>query len=299
MKSRPQILSRLAGLTAIAALHGPLLGQTAPATPPAPAPAASREETIVLSPFEVHASEEEGYAAATTLAGNRLSADLRDVGSAISVVTAQMLRDLAATSNESLLQYTTNTEVGNIYGNMANAGSGNQLDETSRFVAPNMNTRVRGLAAADNTMDFFLTDIPWDSYNVDRVDMQRGPNAILFGLGSPAGIINAGTKQAGYRNRGSLELRYSRFGSLRTALDLNYVLRPQELAVRLNLLRNDEKFQQDPAYQLDERIVGALRYEPKFLNRGSAHTTFRAGYETGRIRSNRPRAVPPSDLLSP
>lgn len=299
MKLCQHTLPRLAFLIAMAALHGPLVGQTTPAPAPAPAAGQPEGETIVLSPFEVTASAEEGYAAASTLAGNRLNTNLKDVGSAITVITAQMLRDIGATSNESLLQYATNSEVGNIYGNMANAGSGNQLDETSRFVAPNMNTRIRGLAAGDNTMDYFLTDIPWDSYNVDRVDMQRGPNAILFGLGSPAGIINAGTKQAGYRNRGSLELRYSRFGSIRTALDLNQVLLPQELSVRLNLLRNDEKFQQEPAYQLDERLAAALRYEPRFLNRGSARTTLKASYEKGAIESNRPRAVPPSDLLSP
>jgi hypothetical protein len=256
-------------------------------------------DAIVLSPFEVTADNSEGYAAATTLAGNRLNTNLRDLGSAISVVTSQMLSDIGATSNETLLQYTASTEVGNIYGNMANAGSGNQLDETSRFVQPNMNTRVRGLASADNTIDYFLTDVPWDSYNVDRVDMQRGPNAILFGLGSPAGIINAGTKQAGYKNRGKVEFRTDRFGSRRWALDYNHVLLPRELSIRINALHNDEKFQQDPAFQKDERIAGALRFEPRILNQGSARTTIRLSYEKGHINSNRPRTVPPSDLLTP
>ncbi|HVS53294.1 MAG TPA: TonB-dependent receptor plug domain-containing protein [Opitutaceae bacterium] len=268
-----------------------------PATPPVTTVA--DQETVVLSPFEVTAGGDTGYSAATTLAGNRLNTDLRDVGSAISVVTAQMLQDLSATDNESLLQYTTNTEIGNIYGTMANAGSGTQLDETSKFVAPNTNTRVRGLASADNTIDFFLTDMPWDSYNVDRVDFQRGPNAILFGLGSPAGIINASTKQAGFKNKGQVEVRYSKFNSLRTALDLNYVLRPKELAARINLLDNDEKYQQRPAFQHDRRFAAALRYEPELVNRGMAHTTFKANFEAGRIRSNRPRSLPPGDALTP
>ena len=62
---------------------------------------------------------------------------------------------------------------------------------------------MRGLASADNTRDFFVTDIPWDSYNVDRIDIQRGPGSILFGLGSPAGIVNASMNSAGFRNKGS------------------------------------------------------------------------------------------------
>jgi outer membrane receptor protein involved in Fe transport len=257
------------------------------------------DEIIVMSPFEVAAGRETGYAAATTLAGNRLNTELRDVGSAITVVTAQMLRDIGATSNETLLQYTTNTEVGNIYGNMANAGGGTQLDETGKFKSPNTNTRVRGLAAADGTIDYFLSDIPWDSYNVDRIDFQRGPNAILFGLGSPAGIINAGTKQAGFKTRGEAELRYSRFGSLRFTLDYNQVLLANQLAIRVAALSDTEKFQQEPAYQKDRRIYGAVRYEPAFLNKGSAHTTFRANFEQGNIRSNRPRTLTPGDAITP
>ncbi|HYP15577.1 MAG TPA: TonB-dependent receptor, partial [Opitutus sp.] len=278
--------------------------------PPAPAatvrgeggalpPLAEADDLVVLSPFEVSSESVGSYAAAYSLAGNRLNTELRDVGAAISVVTAQFLRDVGATSNESLLQYTPNTEVGGVQGTMANAGSGTQLDETNSFVRPNSNTRVRGLAAADNTRDFFITDIPWDSYNIDRIDFQRGPNAILFGLGSPAGIINAGTRPAGFRNEGSVEFRLDRFGSRRTALDWNHVLLDRELSVRFDALHNDEKFQQKPAFQRDQRVYGALRYEPRFLNRGSARTTFKANVEVGRIRSNRPRALPPGDALTP
>jgi hypothetical protein len=281
------------------ALAAGLNAQTTPGDRLSPAPAKEEEETITLSVFEVRASDDGGYAAATSLAGNRLNTELKDVGSAITVVTEKLMRDLAATSNESLLQYTTNSEVGNIYGNMANAGNGTQLDETSKFSNPNQNTRVRGLAAADTTIDYFLSDMPWDGYNIDRVDFQRGPNAILFGLGSPAGIINAGTKAAGFKTKGSAEVRYSRFGSVRSTLHYNYVLVPKQLAFRIDALMSDEKFQQKPAYQNDRRVFGALRYEPAFLNRGSAHTTIKANFEVGKVRSNRPRTLTPNDGITP
>lgn len=315
MKSSSRIAHLMALLAAMTSSPCFLHAQAAPeASAPAAAPrspaaktqvaatnksSSDEDDTIVLSPFEVTASEDTGYAAASSLAGNRLNTELRDVGSAISVVTAQMLRDLAATSNESLLLYTTSSEVGNIYGNMANAGSGTQLDETSRFSNPTGNTRIRGLASADNTIDYFLSEIPWDSYNVDRIDMQRGPNAMLFGLGSPAGIINAGTKSAMFRNKGQVEARYSKFGSVRTTLDLNQVLIPKQLALRVDGLYSKEKFQQHPAYQTDKRGYGALRYEPAFLNKGSAHTTIKANFEKGNVRSNRPRSLTPGDSITP
>src|SRR5690554_6708918 len=164
---------------------------------PAPLAAAeSDDEIIQLSPFEVLAETDSGYQATQTLAGSRINTRLEDVGSAISVVTAEFLRDTGATDNKSLLMYTTNTEVGGAQGNFRGSSGGQNEDESGRFTNPNGNTRVRGLTSADNTRNFFMSDIPWDGYNVDRVDLQRGPNSILFGLGSPAGIINASTKTA-------------------------------------------------------------------------------------------------------
>ena len=80
------------------------------------------DETLVLSPFVVDASEDaEGYAAKSTLAGTRVRTDLRDVASAISVVTQKFLQDTGATGNESLLQYTPSSEVGGVRGNFSGA----------------------------------------------------------------------------------------------------------------------------------------------------------------------------------
>ena len=111
------------------------------------------EDIVVLSPFEVTASATESYNAATTLAGNRLNTDLRDVGSSVTVYTSQFFKDLGATNNTSLLQYTISSEVGGVNGNFAGTGDSAALAEPDR---PSQTTRVRGLAVADNTRDFFL-----------------------------------------------------------------------------------------------------------------------------------------------
>ncbi|PTY08471.1 TonB-dependent receptor [Opitutaceae bacterium EW11] len=256
------------------------------------------EDMVVLSPFEVRA-ENDGYSAATTLAGNRLNTELRDLGNSVSVVTTQFLRDVGATNNETLLQYTTNTEVGNVYGNFAGTGDGALLDESAKFTNPNQNTRVRGLTAADNTRDYFMTDIPWDGYNVDGVDLQRGPNSILFGQGSPAGIINTRTKQAMFRNANEVQVRFGSFGSTRGSLDLNRVLVKGELALRIAAVHDDEQFKQNPAFSRANRIYGATRWEPAILKKGGARTIFKANIEAGNVHSNRPRTLPPIDMITP
>src|SRR6478736_3151406 len=261
--------------------------------------ASTEEEPVFqLTPFEV-TSEGDSYTGATTLAGNRLNTELRDIGNAVTVITSQFMKDIGATDNSTLLQYTTNTEVGSVFGNFVGAGDGSLVDESTHFTNPNQNTRIRGLTAADNTRDYFLTDIPWDGYNVDGVDLQRGPNSILFGQGSPAGIINTRTKSAMFKDSNEVSFRVGSWGSTRLNVDFNKVLLKDELSLRVAAVSDDTKYKQDPAYSKSERLFGAVRYEPGFLKKGSARTIIKGNIEWGNIESNNPRQLPPLDGITP
>jgi len=296
---RPTVRSRALVGTAALCLVSVLRLQaqsTAPAAGPKPE---ESEETLVLSPFVVDATEDaDGYAAKSTLAGTRVRTELRDVASAISVVTQQFLQDTGAKKSEDLLVYTTNTEVGGLRGNFSGSGGGTTYNESGNLLRPSNNTRVRGLDSADNTRDYFLTEIPWDGYNVGRVDLQRGPNSILFGVGSPAGIINTSLNTAAFKNSYKVENRIDKWGSIRNSADFNYVILKNELSVRLSLLDDDAKFQQDFARNHDRRVFGALRYAPKWFGEGS-DTLIRANYEQGNVKANRPRSLPAIDGLTP
>lgn len=261
------------------------------------------EEVVTLSPFEVAVDSDVGYLATETLSGSRLRTDLRDIGASISVVTQEMLNDLAATNNETLLAWLTNAEVGGPAGNYSGGPTISGVDfgprENDLFLNPSQNNRVRGLSSADNTRNYFLSDVPWDGYNTSRVDFQRGPNAMLAGLGSPAGLINTVPDQAIFRNRGQVAVRIDKFGSLRGSLNANQVLLEDELAVRVAALSDHQKFRQDPAYQDTDRYYGAVRYEPGFLNSANTRFEIKADVEYGKITSNRPRNVTPQDNITP
>lgn len=292
MKTKPRY-ALAAALAALAAW--PMAAQTALPTKPV-----TEDETVTLTPFEVTSTKDTGYQATDTLAGTRIRTNLADVGSAISVVTKEFLKDIGATDSGTLLQYTPNAEVAGVYGTYAGLGNGTSVDETGSLRAPASAQRVRGLAAADNTRDFFGTDIPWDSYNVDRIEIQRGPNSILFGLGSPAGIVNASINNAEFRNFGSVDTRFGSYGTKRASLDINQQLIPKVLSLRIDGLWNNEKFQQKPAFQDDHRLSGALRFDPVlFKNNPSMHTSIRAKYENGKIDANRARTIPPQDSITP
>jgi outer membrane receptor protein involved in Fe transport len=309
-------LARLRALAVVSALGIALVHSRGFAQEATPAPAATQDqnapvpvtttagtsdqEVLVLSPFVVEADEDTGYAATSTLAGTRIKTNLKDVGDAISVVTKKFLQDTDSNNSEDLLVYTTNTEVGGQGGNFAGLGGSASLNTQSAQESPQTNTRVRGLASADNTRNYFLTDIPWDSYNTDRIDIQRGPNSILFGLGSPAGIINASVNDANLgKDAGSLENRFGSFGSVRNSLDYNKVILPDELAVRIDILDDDTDYSQKPAFNDSRRYFGALRWDPKILNQGSAHTDIRVSFENGTIDANNPSQLPPGDEITP
>jgi len=259
--------------------------------------AGNEEEAVVLSPFVVDAAEEKGsYKANSTLAGTRVRTDLNDVASALSVVTAQFLQDTGATNTQDLLIYTPNTEVAGLNGNFS--GQAGQAQFSENLLTPSTTTRVRGLSAADNTRDYFLTDIPWDSFNVGRVDLQRGPNSILFGVGSPGGIINNDINDAEFTNANNVTDRYSSYNSIRNSADFNYVLIPNQLAIRVAWVNDEAKYQERYAFNNTTRYFGAVRWDPNLFGKDS-HTSIRVKFEKGVVSSNNPRTLPPIDEITP
>jgi outer membrane receptor protein involved in Fe transport len=257
-------------------------------TPPPEAP-------MVLSPFVVDASEDAGsYQATSTLAGTRVRTDLKDVASAISVVTAQFLQDTGAKNQEDLLIYTPSTEVTGLRGNFSGV-AGTAISEENTV---DSTTRVRGLDSADNTRDYFISDIPWDAFDVGRVDLQRGPNSILFGTGSPAGIINVSTSGASFTNSYNITNRIDEYGSLRDSVSINQQLVPGVFAIHLAALQDDEKYEQVPAFSNQTRYYGAFRFDPKLFGKDS-HTSIRGDYEWGKQTSDNPRIIPPEDEITP
>lgn len=253
-----------------------------------------KENIFDLSPFTIEADAVEGYRATSTLAGTRLKTELRDVASTISVYTKEFLEDTGATNLRELLVYTTGTEVAGVGGNISNtaeAGSFAINFSPERFV-PNSTTRVRGLASADNTRNFFSTLIPLDSYNIDRVTINRGANNILFGLGSPAGIIDRSLARPLSANATELEIRIDKYGSARGSFDVNRTLLDGDLNVRLIGLYDWREFRQEPAYDKTRRFYGAFDYFP------TESTVLRVNFENGDRSSSPEMLAPPRDKFT-
>ncbi len=256
-----------------------------------------QSDVYTLSPFEVLTDENMGYLATSSLAGSRINTDLKDVASAISVVTREFFDDTASVNLEDILIYQTSAEVagigGNYYGTDANDGS----YRNRMLVNPQTGTRLRGLNTADLTRSFFATSLPMDAYNTERLDIQRGPNSILFGLGSPAGIINATLRDASpSKFMGEVRISVDSYGSHREMVDVNLPIIENTLAVRVVGLNDEEKFRQDYTYDDDRRLYAALRWQPKLAD--SIYTQIDVRAEYGKLSGNRPVAVTAADFIT-
>lgn len=256
------------------------------------------EEITELSPFTVTADQDEGYLATSTLAGTRLNTPLRDVGASITAVTKEFMNDTNTTNLTELLAYTVNTESVGVDGN--SPGSSvveGALEEEETRRNPMSGSRSRGIASLDTSRDYFLSAIPTDSYNIDRVDIVRGPNALLFGLGSPAGVANSSliTPQLN-KNAGKLQFSTDNEGSFRFSGDYNQVLVKDRLGVRLAVLEKNRRYQQKPAKEDDRRLFLALKGVP--WKTDQHNLTLSASYETGEIEARRPRQQGPADRVS-
>ncbi|MEO6004825.1 MAG: TonB-dependent receptor plug domain-containing protein [Opitutus sp.] len=252
-----------------------------------------RDEAVVLSPFVVDASQDKGYRATKTLAGSRISTDLKDVAASVTVVTKEFLTDINAVGINDILSYTANTE-----GTRDFTATVPTLGRPSDDVAANPQgaNRLRGLFSADITRDYFYTigsQVGFDTYNLDQVTINRGPNSVLAGLGSPAGIINYSPMLAGLtRSSNEVTYRFGSFSDQRATFNSNIVAKKDALAFRVAGAWSDQGFKQKPAWNEDERIYTTVTYKPW------SKTTIRAGYEHVKVNSNRPNSLTPEDDIS-
>ncbi len=274
----------------------PLAAQTA-------APAGSRladaeaDKAIELSPFVVNSTKDTGYQATSTLAGTRLNTPVKDLGASISIYTQDFLADVGATNSNELLVFATGMEAAGPGGNFSGATNdinASQVVGDSARVNPQQGSRTRGLSAPNFTRGFYTSDVALDSYNTETVTVNRGPNAILFGVGSPAGVVDAALLRASLRrDTNKVELRYGSHDSFRQSLDFNRVIVPGKLAARIAALHDKEEFNQRPAFEEKKRLYGALVFEP------FKSTAVRMNVEAGRSTANRPITLLPFSSVSP
>ena len=125
--------------------------------------------------------DKDGYVASSSASGTKTEMALRDVPQSVNVVPAAIIHDQHALSIQDVMK--------NIPGVGLSTGDG-QRDQVF----------IRGFTAiGDQFVDGFRDDALYfrDLSNVERLEMIKGPAAVLYGRGSSGGLVNRITKKPG------------------------------------------------------------------------------------------------------
>jgi outer membrane receptor protein involved in Fe transport len=195
------------------------------------------DEVFVLDDFVVSAADDRGYYSANSISATRTNALVKNTPISITVINEQLLEDLNILDDQGLVRATASVSQD------PDGFSFNQL-------------RIRGFRSLTQRYDLFWREIERDGYNIQRVDIVKGANSLIYGQADPGGQINSVPKVAQIGNNfvnmkatvGNNEYRRFEF-------DANYTVN-DEFAVRA--MGVDFTRELDQLYEFSDRRGGTI-----------------------------------------
>lgn len=210
------------------------------------------------------------YATRKTRTATRTDTPLLDVPQAVTVVTDKLIADQAMSSLSDTFRYMPGIGVAQ--------GEGNR------------DTPV--LRGNSSTADFFVDgirdDVQYirDTYNLERVEALKGPNAMVFGRGGSGGVINRITRQADGEHHRHASLQFGSGDRRRATVDIGDAIGTGSASVRLNAMYEDSESFRD-GYQLER-----YGFNPTFGVDLSERTRLQLSYERFHDERVADRGVP-------
>jgi len=199
---------------------------------------AAPEETIYnLDAFTVNTGKDNGYTAIDSLAGGRQNTPIRLTPATMSSITREFINDLNITNVQDVLRWSLNTLPTSWRNGMSGGSGGDVFNYWS--VSIRGDSHVQG--GNPPTKNYFPTFRVLDAYNLDRVEIDGGPNSILFGIGDIGGSMTSYSKQALIgKNTNDVQLSTTSYGGYRFTVDTNQSA-GKAFALRLNAVMADER----------------------------------------------------------
>lgn len=148
--------------------------------------------------------ESDGYLAERNRSAMKTDTPLLDVPQSVSIVTRDLILDQSMQSLADVVRYVP--------------GAGMAQGEGHR------DTII--LRGNSSTSDFFMDGVRDDAeyfrdlYNLDRVEVLKGPNAMIFGRGGAGGVVNRVTRQANWAPVREVSLQGGSWDNRRASFDL-------------------------------------------------------------------------------
>jgi outer membrane receptor protein involved in Fe transport len=218
----------------------------APATRPAP-PAPKAGDYVTLNPFEVKAEADNSYGALNSNSLTQFNTALNQTPVSADIFTAEFMRDIGATSIEEMLNgygAGAGTVMSNPDSDALNQQPGDRVGNQTIGIRGTGGGAIRrdGFAATGAANNFGSTAVGITStFDVERADVVRGPQGLLYGAGGAGGTVNTVSKRANFnRQSASATWRIDQYGSKQGQLDYN--TGRDWLAFRLSLLDDAQRY---------------------------------------------------------
>jgi catecholate siderophore receptor len=157
------------------------------------------------------------YSALSISSATKTMTPLRDVPQSVTVVTREQIKDQQMLSLGDVVRY--------VPGVTTHQGENNRDQIIFRGNSSSADFFVNGVR---DDVQYYR-----DLYNLDSIEVLRGPNAMIFGRGGGGGVINRVTKEAGFAPLREITLLGGSYGDKRLAVDFDQPL-SKLIAVRLN-----------------------------------------------------------------
>ena len=186
-----------------------------------PAAATADQEVVQLPKFVITEQAANPYQSQQALSATRVAMSIQDIPQTISVVPAQFIQDSLSLKMSDAAKYVTPVVESTLpFGGDRYMIRGFQVSE--EFIDGNVISGGSG----------YSMSIP--TQNIDRIEVIKGPNAIMVPGGSPGGVMNPITKAPIGRNAESMTLELAQYNGNDVSFDVNRVLNDKDhMAVRL------------------------------------------------------------------
>ncbi len=182
----------------------------------------SGDKVTVLPTIEIAANNTGSYAATSSVTATKTNTLLRDVPQSISVITEELIKDQSIQSLGDAVRYVPGVGV--------SQGEGNR---DALIFRGNRSTGDFFLDGVRDDVAFFR-----DLYNIERVEVLKGANGMIFGRGGSGGVVNRVTKQATWDPVNEVSFQGGSYNRKRLTGDLGYALN-DKVAFRVNGLFED------------------------------------------------------------
>jgi len=178
----------------------------------------AQPEPLLIPPVSVETTlPDDGYRPGAIRSATKTDADLRNVPQSATVITRQAIDDLDMKGMADVVRYVPGVTMGQ--------GEGHRDAPTMRGNS----------STADFFVDGIRDDLQYfrDLYNLERVEILKGPNAMIFGRGGGGGVINRVSKRADGVTGVQGTLEAGSFSAWRGELDAGAAV-TDAFAVRMN-----------------------------------------------------------------